>query len=273
MPVFGGTPQNPFDTQQPIPGVKNVIAVGAGKGGVGKSTVASNLALTLSQMGKKVGLLDSDIYGPSIPHIMGLQDAKPNLTAQNKIDPVVKFGIKIMSLGFLVEENAAVIWRGPMLFKAITQFLHDVNWGELDFLIVDLPPGTGDVQLTLAQKTPLSGAVIVSTPQDMSLIDVTRCVDMFNKVKTPILGLVENMSGYICSHCGEENELFKPGKLHQYCEENKIPLLGQIPFEPQVGWGSENGAPLMSIDKASSENSGQASRHAFEKIAKALIQE
>lgn len=262
MPVYGGTPNfenpgagNPFNQQKKIEGIKKIIAVGAGKGGVGKSTVSFNLALALHALGKKVGLLDADVYGPSVPHIMGLGDARPNLTQDNKIDPVVKFGIKAMSLGFLIEEGQAVIWRGPMLFKAVTQLLHDVNWGELDYLIVDLPPGTGDVQLTLAQKVPLDGAIIVSTPQDMALIDVRRCVDMFSKVKTPILGLVENMSHLVCSNCDFENQLFNPGNLHKFCEENKIPILAEVPFNPLIGIGAEKGEP------------SDAEANAFKKIA------
>ncbi|MBK9295120.1 MAG: Mrp/NBP35 family ATP-binding protein [Oligoflexia bacterium] len=233
-----------------MPGIKKVIAVGAGKGGVGKTTVAVNLALSLQKKGLKVGLLDADIYGPSIPHLLGLKEAKPNLTATNKIDPVFKFDIATMSLGFLVSENEAIIWRGPMLFKAISQFLFDVNWGELDYLIVDLPPGTGDVQLTLAQKIPLDGAIIVSTPQDMSLIDVTRCIDMFKKVKVPILGMVENMSALVCENCGHPNHLFPEGNLRNYCEKNNIPLLAKLAFTPLIGFKAETGEPLM----AASEN-------------------
>lgn len=244
MPVYGG---NPFDAQKRIDGIKKVIAVGAGKGGVGKSTVSANLALSLQKKGNKVGLLDADIYGPSIPHLFGISDAKPNLTATNKIDPIMKFDIATMSLGFLVEQGEAIIWRGPMLFKAIAQFLFDVNWGQLDYLVVDLPPGTGDVQLTLAQKIPIDGALIVSTPQDMALIDVKRCVDMFKKVKTPILGVVENMAGLICEKCGHENHLFPEGHLHQYCEENQIPLLAKIPFNPAISFNAEKGSPLVTV--------------------------
>ncbi len=267
MPVYGG---NPFDTQKKMPGIGKIIAVGAGKGGVGKSTVAANLALTLAASGKKVGLLDADIYGPSLPLMLGLTDARPNLTSDNKIDPVFKFGMKIMSLGFLIPEGDAVIWRGPMLFKAIQQFIFDVNWGELDFLIVDLPPGTGDVQLTIAQKVPVDGAVIVSTPQDMALIDVKRCVDMFAKVKTPILGVVENMAGLLCAHCGELNDLFPAGHLESFCAEKSFPILARIPFNPLIGVASENGVPLMAEgfelrDKTVRE------RAAFEGLAKVLL--
>jgi ATP-binding protein involved in chromosome partitioning len=236
-----GPPTNPFDRQQKMEGIKNIIAVGAGKGGVGKSTVAVNLASALSKLGHKVGLLDADIYGPSVPKMMGLTRSQPNINAQNKIEPLVAFGLKTMSIGYLVEEKSAIIWRGPMLFKAIDQFLRDVNWGELDYLVVDLPPGTGDVQLSLVQKVPVTGAVVVSTPQDMSLIDVKRCVDMFQRVRTPILGLVENMSEFQCPHCHEKSELFPKGELHSYCKENQIQILAQIPFEPALAQNSETG--------------------------------
>jgi ATP-binding protein involved in chromosome partitioning len=240
LSVYGGTP-NPFDTQKPIPGIKRVVAVGAGKGGVGKSTVSAQLALALAKGGQKVGLLDADIYGPSVPLIFGLGDARPNLSADNKIDPITKHGIKLMSLGFLIDDGAAVIWRGPMLFKAIQQMLFDVFWGELDTLVVDLPPGTGDVQLTIAQKVPVNGAIIVSTPQDMALIDVKRCIDMFQKVKTPIIGVVENMAGLICGHCGKENQLFPKGHLASYCRENNFKLLTSIPFESAIGQNMDCG--------------------------------
>ncbi len=266
MSVFGG---NPFDQQKKIDGVKKIIAVGAGKGGVGKSTIASNLALALGLSGQKVGLLDADIYGPSIPRMLGLSDGRPNLNAANKIDPIHQYGIKVMSLGFLVEEGAAIIWRGPMLFKAITQLLNDVNWGELDYLVVDLPPGTGDVQLTLAQKVPLDGAVIVSTPQDLSLIDVIRCVDMFKKVKTPILGLVENMAELVCEKCGHHNQLFQPGRLKAFCAENKIPILGSVPFNPAIGLAAEAGQPLMAQSETAVVNGTDYG--SFLQLAKSVV--
>jgi ATP-binding protein involved in chromosome partitioning len=237
----GGT--NPFDRQQKLDGVKNIIAVGAGKGGVGKSTVAVNLALALEKLGKKVGLLDADIYGPSVPRMMGLEKAQPNVNAEKKIEPLIAHNLKTMSIGYMVDDKSAIIWRGPMLFKAIDQFIRDVNWGELDYLIVDLPPGTGDVQLSLVQKVPVTGAIIVSTPQDMALIDVRRCVDMFDRVKTPIIGVVENMASFVCTHCSHESQLFKPGSLHKFCEEHKIPILAQIPFNPDIGAASELGKP------------------------------
>ncbi|MDZ4676404.1 MAG: Mrp/NBP35 family ATP-binding protein [Oligoflexia bacterium] len=242
---FGGP--SPFEQQRKIDGVKHIIAVGAGKGGVGKSTVSTNLALSLLKKGKSVGLLDADIYGPSIPKMMGLTNMQPNITADKKIEPLVSHGIKTMSMGFLVDDKSAIIWRGPMLFKAMEQFLRDINWGELDYLIVDLPPGTGDVQLSVAQKVPLSGAVIVSTPQDMALIDVRRCVDMFKRVNTPILGLIENMSSFECPHCHKESEMFKPGELHQFCDKENIPILAKIPFNTKIGEASETGKPFDEI--------------------------
>ena len=184
---------SPFDQQQAIPGVKHIIAVSSGKGGVGKSTVATNLATALGQK-NKVGLLDADIYGPSIPRMLGSLNQKPAINKEQKIEPLLRYGIKLMSIGFLIDESSAVVWRGPMLFKAMDQFLRDVSWGDLDYLVVDLPPGTGDVQLSLAQKVPVSGAVMVSTPQNVSLTDVKRAVDMFNRVGIRMLGLVENMA-------------------------------------------------------------------------------
>lgn len=250
MATFGTT--NPFDQQKNIEGIKNIIAVGAGKGGVGKSTIATNLAVTLAKRGVKVGLLDADIYGPSIPKMMGLEKMRPNVTASKKIEPLVSHGVKTMSIGYLIEENSAVIWRGPMLFKAIDQFLRDVNWGELDYLIVDLPPGTGDVQLSLTQKVPLSGAVIVSTPQDIALIDVKRCVDMFKRLKIPILGLIENMTTFSCPHCHESSKLFQSGDLHAFCLQAEIPILGGIPFNAKVGEASEKGEPF-SLSSGSEE--------------------
>ncbi|MCC6277437.1 MAG: Mrp/NBP35 family ATP-binding protein [Oligoflexia bacterium] len=245
---------NPFNQQRPIEGIKHIIAVGAGKGGVGKSTVSTNLALALAQLGKKVGLLDADIYGPSVPKMMGTAKLQPNVNADRRIEPMIGHGIKIMSMGNLVDDQSAIIWRGPMLFKAMDQFLRDVIWGELDYLIVDLPPGTGDVQLSLAQKVPLSGAVVVSTPQDTALADVKRCIDMFKRVKTPILGVIENMSKYVCSHCRHEEDLFVPGELHQFLDKEKIPLLGKIPFNRSIGQGSESGTPQVGLDPQSAES-------------------
>ncbi|MDQ4044715.1 MAG: Mrp/NBP35 family ATP-binding protein, partial [Chloroflexota bacterium] len=200
-PSSGGLPD-----KNPISGVKNTIAVASGKGGVGKSTVAVNLAVALAQDGARVGLLDADVYGPSIPLMMGTA-ARPTMR-DNKIVPLEAFGVKIMSIGFLLDADRALIWRGPLVAQLINQFLNEVNWGELDYLVVDLPPGTGDVQLTLVQKIPLSGAIIVTTPQDVALADAIKGIQMFREVKTPILGIVENMSYFACPHCGERSEIF-----------------------------------------------------------------
>jgi ATP-binding protein involved in chromosome partitioning len=235
---------NPFDQQAKIPGVKHIIAVSSGKGGVGKSTVSTHLALALAKR-FKVGILDADIYGPSLPRMLGCLKQKPAITPEQKLIPIERFGLKIMSIGFLIEETAAVVWRGPMLFKAMDQFLRDVQWGELDFLIVDLPPGTGDVQLSLAQKVPLAGAVIVSTPQNISLIDVKKAVDMFQRLQVPLLGAVENMAYMINPVNGERMQLFPKGEIDSYFDSINVPKLGEVPFNSHVGLASEAGIPVI----------------------------
>lgn len=235
---------DPFEQQKAIPGIKHIIAVSSGKGGVGKSTVCSHLAIALAQKGAKVGLMDADIYGPSIPRIFGALNQIPEVNAANKLIPIERYNVKLISMGLLVEDNTALIWRGPMLFKAIEQFLRDVDWQELDYLLVDLPPGTGDVQLTLAQKVPITTAILVSTPQNLSLIDVTRAVDMFKKVNIPIMGLVENMSCYQAPN-GEKMALFPKGELDKYLKESEIPKLSEIPFTPQTSMGCEIGIPIV----------------------------
>lgn len=247
------TTKNPFDQQQPIPGVKHILAVSSGKGGVGKSTVSTNLALALSKK-YHVGLLDADIYGPSIPRMLGCLNQKPMVNSEQKIEPLERYGIKLMSMGFLVEENLAVVWRGPMLFKAMDQFLRDVKWGELDFLVVDLPPGTGDVQLSLAQKVPLAGAVMVTTPQNVSLIDVKKAIDMWNRTGVKILGMVENMSYMLNPVNGEKIQLFPKGDLENYLKEKNIPKLSEVPFHPNVSVGSEAGVPIFESDSDSLES-------------------
>lgn len=244
---------NPFDQQQPIPGVKHVIAISSGKGGVGKSTVSSHLALALAQKGSKVGLLDADIYGPSIPRIFGILNQQPPVNSNNKIEPIERYNVKIMSMGLLVEENQALIWRGPMLFKAIEQLIRDVNWGELDYLLIDLPPGTGDVQLTLCQKVPISTAITVSTPQNIALIDVTRSVDMFKKLNIPIMGLIENMA-YFLSPSGEKMNLFPKGELDKFLKESEIPKLAEIPFTHNTAMGCEIGIPIVQSKPESLES-------------------
>lgn len=246
------TAPNPFDQQRPIPGVKHILAVFAGKGGVGKSTVATNLALALSKK-YKVGILDADIYGPSLPRMFGALHQKPEVSADNKIQPIVRYGMKIMSLGFLVEESAAVVWRGPMLFKAMDQFLFDVNWGDLDVLVVDLPPGTGDVQLSLAQKIPLTGAVGVSTPQNISFIDVRKAIDMWKRTQIPVLGLLENMSYMIVPGTQERIQMFPKGELDAYLDTEKIQKLGEIPFNPNVSLASEAGIPIVESNPSGAE--------------------
>ncbi len=238
------TAMNPFEQQKPIPGVKHIIAVSSGKGGVGKSTVAMNLAAALAKS-YKVGLLDADIYGPSIPRMAGCLNQGLTTTPDQKLVPIQRYGINIMSIGFLVEEGAAVVWRGPMLFKAMEQFMRDVNWGELDYLIVDLPPGTGDVQLSLAQKVPISGALVVTTPQNISLIDVKKAVDMFERLKVPILGFVENMSYMLNPVNGEKIQLFPKGDLGVFLKAKNIPLLAELPFNSSVGLSCEAGVPLI----------------------------
>jgi ATP-binding protein involved in chromosome partitioning len=243
---------NPFDQQKPIPGVKYILAISSGKGGVGKSTVSSHLAAALAKKGAKVGLMDADIYGPSIPRMLGALNQTPAVNAANKLIPIQRYDIKLMSMGFLVEDNSALIWRGPMLFKAIEQFFRDVDWGELDYLLLDLPPGTGDVQLTICQKVSVTGAVVVSTPQNISMIDVTRAIDMFRKLNVPITGLVENMSSFI-SPTGEKLAMFPKGELDQYLKDNDIPKLAEIPFSQQTALGCEIGIPVVTSKPDSAE--------------------
>lgn len=252
---------NPFDKQTPIPGVKHIIAVSSGKGGVGKSTVATNLAMALARKGK-VGLLDADIYGPSIPRMLGTLSQKPQINPDtNQLEPIIRYGMKLMSIGFLIEENSAVVWRGPMLFKAMDQFLRDVNWGDLDYLVIDLPPGTGDIQLTLAQKVPVAGAVLVSTPQNVALVDVKKAVDMFQRVSVPLLGMIENMAYMLNPVNGEKMQLFPKGEIDSYAEAQKIAKLGEIPFNPSVGLACEAGIPIVEA------NPNGAEAQAFMKIA------
>ncbi|HTO61885.1 MAG TPA: Mrp/NBP35 family ATP-binding protein [Bradyrhizobium sp.] len=238
------SPTSPMSRQAEIPGVAAVIAVASGKGGVGKSTTAVNLALGLRDLGLRVGLLDADIYGPSIPRLTGLHE-KPELTDERKMIPLQRFGLSIMSIGFLVEEDTAMIWRGPMVMSAINQMLRDVAWGTLDVLVVDMPPGTGDAQLTLAQNVPLKGAVIVSTPQDLSLIDARRGLAMFRKVNVPVLGIVENMSYFQCPHCGSRSDIFGHGGARHEAERLGVPFLGEIPLHMAIRETSDSGNPVV----------------------------
>lgn len=247
------TAPNPFDQQRPIPGVKQIIAVSSGKGGVGKSTVAVNLALALAKTGARVGLLDADIYGPSLPRMMGCLHQKVEIGDDKKLQPLERFHVKLMSIGFLIDEDLAVVWRGPMLFKAIDQFLRDVAWGELDYLLVDLPPGTGDIQLSLAQKVPLAGAIAVSTPQNISLIDVKKAIDMWKRINVPLLGVIENMAYFVPPGSTEPMQMFPKGSLDQFLRESDLEKLGQVPFHPNVGIGSEAGIPVIESDPDGAE--------------------
>jgi ATP-binding protein involved in chromosome partitioning len=241
-PPQGG--QNPMSKQAEIAGIAAIIAVASGKGGVGKSTTALNLALGLRDQGLRVGLLDADIYGPSVPRLTGIRE-KPQLNADKKMIPITRFGLSIMSIGFLVEEDTAMIWRGPMVMSAITQMLRDVAWGNLDVLVVDMPPGTGDAQLTLAQNVPLKGAIIISTPQDLSLIDARRGLAMFKKVNVPVLGIVENMSYFQCPHCGTRSDIFGHGGARHEAEKLGVPFLGEIPLHMSIRATSDAGTPVV----------------------------
>ncbi len=253
-------------TEERILKVKNVIPVASGKGGVGKSTVSANLAVTLSKLGFRVGLMDADVYGPSIPTLMGVHEP-PKQQGEGKIVPHSRFGVKMISIGFFLPKGEAVIWRGPMLHKTVDQFLGSVDWGELDYLIVDLPPGTGDIQLSLCQKIPLSGAVIVSTPQDLAFEVAEKAISMFQKLNTPILGLIENMSGFVCKKCGSHEEIFGEGGVKRYAETHGIPFLGSIPLATELRIASDQGTPL--VDQAPDSLGGKA----FFQIAKNLIAE
>jgi ATP-binding protein involved in chromosome partitioning len=238
------SPVSPMSKQSEIPGIAAIIAVASGKGGVGKSTTALNLALGLRDLGLRVGLLDADIYGPSVPRLTGIHE-KPQLNDERKMIPIQRFGLAIMSIGFLVEEDTAMIWRGPMVMSAITQMLRDVAWGTLDILVVDMPPGTGDAQLTLAQNVPLKGAVIISTPQDLSLIDARRGLAMFRKVNVPVLGIVENMSYFQCPQCGTRSDIFGHGGAQLEAERLGVPFLGEIPLHMSIRATSDSGAPIV----------------------------
>jgi ATP-binding protein involved in chromosome partitioning len=225
-----------------VPGVKHVIAVGSGKGGVGKSTISVNLAVALAKRGQRVGLLDADVTGPNIPLMMGISNG--SITLNEKMVPLENHGVKVMSIGFFTSEDTPIIWRGSLVSRAIQQFLHDVDWGELDYLIVDLPPGTGDVPLTLIRTIPLSGAVIVSTPQDVALLDAKKALVMFRKLNVNVLGIVENMSYYVCHHCGEKAEIFGAGGGERISHEYETALLGRIPLDEDVRSNADAGTPI-----------------------------
>jgi ATP-binding protein involved in chromosome partitioning len=233
-----------------VPGVAQIIAVATGKGGVGKSTTAVNLALALKEKGLRVGILDADIYGPSMPRLLGLK-GQPQQIAGNKLAPMEAYGLKVMSMGFLVDEETPMIWRGPMVMSALSQMLKDVAWGELDVLVVDMPPGTGDAQLTMAQQVPLAGAVIVSTPQDLALIDARKGLNMFRKVNVPVLGLVENMSTFVCPHCGEPSNIFGHGGARAEAARLGVAFLGEVPLTLAIRETSDEGRPVVATDPSS----------------------
>ncbi|MGM0593744.1 MAG: iron-sulfur cluster carrier protein ApbC [Pseudomonadota bacterium] len=228
-----------------IKGVKNIIAVASGKGGVGKSTTSVNLALALAAEGATVGILDADIYGPSQPRMMGLADKKPDSPDGTTLEPIVNYGVQSMSIGYLIEEDTPMIWRGPMVTQALEQLLNDTNWREVDYLVIDLPPGTGDTQLTLAQKVPVSGAVIVTTPQDIALLDARKAYKMFEKVEVPVLGVVENMSMHICSKCGHEEHIFGEGGGQKMADDYSVDLLGALPLDMQIREEVDAGKPTV----------------------------
>src|SRR3954447_9848166 len=237
-------PQAPGEQPKlPIPGVENIIAVGSGKGGVGKSTVAVNLAISFAKLGYKVGLLDADVYGPNVPLMMGVRET-PHAMGQ-RIRPIEAHGIKLMSMGFLNPGDKPLVWRGPMLHSVIQQFLRNVDWGELDYLIIDLPPGTGDVALSLIQTAPLSGAVVVTTPSDVSLEDARKAINMFHQVRVPVLGLVENMSYLSCPHCNERIDVFSHGGGRRTAKEMQVHFLAELPLDPKVRIGGDTGSPIV----------------------------
>jgi ATP-binding protein involved in chromosome partitioning len=242
-----GRGRDPFAGRAPLPGVQHVIAVASGKGGVGKSTVAVNLALALAEIGQGVGLADMDVYGPSMPVMLGI-DERPQVTAERRIRPLERYGLKVMSMGFFLDEQPPVIWRGPIVMGIVRQFLHDVDWAPLEFLVVDLPPGTGDAVLTLVQQVPLAGGVIVTTPQDVALLDVARGMAMLAQVSTPVLGVVENMAAYVCPACGTADPVFGAGGAERLAAHFDVPLLAQIPLTIAVREGGDRGRPIVAAD-------------------------
>lgn len=240
-------------TQQgvkPVPGVKNIIAVASGKGGVGKSTTAVNIALALAKEGANVGILDADIYGPNQPQMLGIVDTKPQVEQEKYFIPIVQHGIQSMSMGYLADSNTAMIWRGPMVSTALQQLVFDTKWNDVDYLVIDLPPGTGDIQLTLAQKIPVTGAVIITTPQDIALLDARKGLEMFHKVKVPVIGIIENMSTHVCQQCGYQEPIFGHGGGEKMAKECDIELLGQLPLAMSIRLQADSGNPTVVADPA-----------------------
>jgi ATP-binding protein involved in chromosome partitioning len=264
-PGPGLAPGPGAETQRPlVPDVDAIIAVASGKGGVGKSTTTTNLALALAAQGQRVGILDADIYGPSMPRMMGIS-GRPNAPDGRVLQPMENYGVKVMSMGFLVEEDTPMIWRGPMVMSAIEQMLRDVDWGALDVLVVDMPPGTGDAQLTMAQRVPLAGAVIVSTPQDIALLDARKGLNMFRKVDIPVLGIIENMSYFTCPHCGERSDIFSHGGARLEAERLGTEFLGEIPLDIAIRETSDSGRPIV-VSQPESEHA-----KAYQRIAATIL--
>jgi ATP-binding protein involved in chromosome partitioning len=260
---MGPNPGGGMPPKMPIPGVRNLIAVGSGKGGVGKTTVAVNLAVALAKLGHRVGLMDADVYGPNVPLMMGISE--PPRAVGERIQPLESYGVRLMSMGFLSPGDKPLVWRGPMLHSVVQQFLRNVDWGELDYLIIDLPPGTGDVQLSLIQTAPIGGAVVVTTPSDVSLEDARKAVNMFEQVRVPILGIVENMSYLTCPHCNERIDVFSTGGGRTTAEQMNVHFLAEVPLAPEVRVGGDSGKPVA----ARAESDPQAK--VFVEMARSLI--
>ncbi len=261
-----GHSTDPFADRKGLPGVKKIIAVASAKGGVGKSSVAVNLALALKENGARVGLMDADVYGPSVPTMLGVHDA-PEATADRKIHPLKSHGMQVISMGMLMPPDQPVIWRGPLVMSAIKQFLQDVLWDELDFLVIDMPPGTGDAQLTLVQTVPLSGVVMVTTPQEVALADVRRGINMFRKIEVPVLGIVENMSYFVCPESDKKYDIFGHGGGAAVAKQFDLPLLGEIPIDPAIRKGGDEGTPAVEVEGSSARESFLALARKVEELA------
>lgn len=266
------SPNQPGQTppKLPIPGVKNLIAVGSGKGGVGKTTVSVNLAVALASLGHRTGLMDADVYGPNVPLMMGVNH--PPEARGERIQPLERYGVRLMSMGFLSPGDRPLVWRGPMLHSVIQQFLRGVDWGDLDYLVIDLPPGTGDVQLSLIQTAPVTGAIVVTTPSDVSLEDARKAVHMFHQVKVPILGIVENMSYLMCPHCNERIDVFSHGGGRRTAEQMQVTFLAELPLDPQVRIGGDSGNPVA-LRKAEGGPFIDLAHHVIDRVAEAARQE